>query len=85
VKRGALLGVSGASNNGYAHLHFGVCKIAGDCINYSAAYDPAQFWLGEQPQCFDPSADYSAHPRTALTLPVACPEHAESLAGATKR
>jgi len=45
LKRGQLIGLSGASNDGYQHLHFGICKIRGNCKNYSETYDPNKFWL----------------------------------------
>jgi murein DD-endopeptidase MepM/ murein hydrolase activator NlpD len=77
VKRGELIGFSGASNNfgarNYAHLHFGICDVFGkDCRNFSESYDPKLFWLEGEPQCFDPSLDYSAYSRKEITLPFAC-------------
>ena len=58
VKRGELIGLSGASNNfgvrNYSHLHFGICDVFGkDCRNFSESYDPKLFWLGREPQCFN--------------------------------
>lgn len=85
IKRGQLIGLSGASNNGYAHLHFGVCKIGGNCKNYSETYDPTKFWLGGKPQCFDQNMDYSRYYQKDLTLPVACGEYAKELTAITKR
>lgn len=77
VKRGELIGLSGASNNfgrrNYSHLHFGICDVFGkDCRNFSESYDPKLFWLGGEPQCFNASLDYSANSRKEITLPIAC-------------
>ncbi|MEX0345124.1 MAG: M23 family metallopeptidase [Rhizobiaceae bacterium] len=72
VKRGQLLGYSGASNDGNAHLHFGVCKLDGRCINYTDTIDPNTLWLGNSASCFDPERDYSSVPETQLTHPVKC-------------
>ena len=57
LKRGELIGLSDANNSSYAHLHFGICKIDGSCINYSQTYNPYGFWLGGKPQCFDLNKD----------------------------
>ena len=45
LKRGQLIGLSGASNNygriDYQHLHFGICNLErGSCRNHSTTYDP---------------------------------------------
>jgi len=85
LKRGQLIGLSGASNNGYAHLHFGICKIGGSCKNYSETYDPTKFWLGGKAQCFDPTTDYSRYSQKDVTIPVACGEYAKELIARTKR
>jgi murein DD-endopeptidase MepM/ murein hydrolase activator NlpD len=85
IKRGQLIGLSGANNRGYAHLHFGICKIAGMCLNYSTTYDPNKFWLGGKAQCFDPNRDYSNYSQKDVTLPVACREYAKELVAQTKR
>lgn len=85
LKRGQLIGLSGANNNGYPHLHFGICKIGGNCINYSETYDPNKFWLGGKAQCFDPNKDYSNYSQRDITLPVACGEYAKELMARTKR
>jgi len=85
LKRGQLIGLSGASNSGYAHLHFGICKIKGNCINYSQTYNPKKFWLDGEPQCFDPNMDYSNHSQKDITLPVACVEYANRLIAKTKK
>lgn len=84
VKRGQLIGLSGASNDygrvGYNHLHFGLCKTgAGDCHYSTNAYDPDLYWLGGKPACFDPGADYSAANQGKITLPVACGEYNRAL------
>ena len=84
-----MIGLSGESNNygkiGYAHLHFGLCKIGrGSCENYSNSYDPKMFWLGGQPECFDPKMDYSVYSQKDITLPIACGEYAKELIARTK-
>jgi murein DD-endopeptidase MepM/ murein hydrolase activator NlpD len=84
IKRGQLIGLSGANNGGYAHLHFGICKIGGSCINYSKTYDPKQFWLGGKAQCFDPNKDYSNYSQKDATLPVACGDYGKALKSKTK-
>lgn len=84
LKRGRFIGLSGASNNGYHHLHFGLCKIVGGCKNYSETYDPKKFWLGGEPRCFDPNANYSSNSQKEITLPVACGEYAKELVAQTK-
>jgi len=83
VKRGQLIGLSGASNSGYSHLHFGICKT--HCKNYSGTYDPNKFWLGGKAQCFDPQKDYSNYSQKDITLSVACGEYAKELVARTKR
>lgn len=85
IRRGELIGLSGASNSGYPHLHFGVCKIGGKCKNYSGSYDPAKFWLGDKAQCFDPNKDYSNYSQKEITLPIACGEYAKELRAKTKK
>lgn len=77
VKRGDLIGLSGVSNNfgirNYSHLHFGICDYFGkNCRNFSESFDPKLFWLGGEPQCFNPSFDYSTYSRKEITLPFAC-------------
>lgn len=84
LKRGQLIGFSGASNNGYAHLHFGICKIGGGCKNYSETFDPKMFWLGGKPQCFNPNMDYSSYSQKEITIPVACGDYAKKLALGSK-
>lgn len=85
LKRGQLIGLSGASNDGYAHLHFSICKIGGRCKNYSETYDPMKFWLGGKPQPFDPKKDYKHYSQRELTAPVASGEYAKELKDRTKR
>jgi len=76
VKRGQLLGLSGASNSGNAHLHFGLhCGKTG-IVNH---YDPKKFWLEEKIQCFDSKRNYSNYLNIELTHPIACGEYGESL------
>lgn len=84
VKRGQLIALSGASNNYnrpyYQHLHFGICKIgAGGCRNQSQTHDPNLFWLGGQPQCFDPKMAYSFYSQKDITLPIACGDYGKAL------
>ncbi|MGE4298572.1 MAG: M23 family metallopeptidase [Desulfovibrionaceae bacterium] len=83
VQRGQLIGFSGASNNyqkkDYQHLHFGICKVGGNCQNYSGSYDPERYWLGGTPQCFDPEAAAAALPPQAITLPLACGPYGDAL------
>jgi len=84
VKRGQLIALSGASNSYnrpyYQHLHFGICKIgAGGCRDESQTHDPNLFWLGGQPQCFDPKMDYSAYSKKDITLPIACGDYGKAL------
>lgn len=85
LKRGELIGLSGASNIGNVHLHFGICKMEGNCINYSQTYNPDKFWLGGRPQCFDPSLDYSRYSQKEITLPVACGKYADELIAESKK
>jgi murein DD-endopeptidase MepM/ murein hydrolase activator NlpD len=89
LKRGQLIALSGASNNygrlNYQHLHFGICRIgAGGCGNQSQTHDPSLFWLGGQPQCFDPKTDYSAYSQKDITLPVACGDYGKALIAESK-
>ena len=88
LKRGQLIGLSGASNNygktNHQHLHFGICKIGRGCRNYSDTHDPKMFWLGGQPQCFNPNMDYSVYSQKDITLPIACGEYAKELIARTK-
>ncbi len=85
LKRGQLIGLSGVDNGGYAHLHFGICKIGGSCQKYSQTYDPDKFWLGGKHQCFDPNKDYSNYSYKELTLPVACGDYAKELKSKTEK
>jgi murein DD-endopeptidase MepM/ murein hydrolase activator NlpD len=90
LERGQLIGLSGASNNygklNHQHLHFGIGKIGwGDMRNYSSSYDPKMFWLGGQPQCFDPKMDYSVYDQKDITLPIACGDYGKALIAESKR
>jgi hypothetical protein len=85
VKRGQLIGLSGASNSGHAHLHFGACGTAGKCFDFPYTSDPEKFWLGGKPQCFEPGNDYSRHSQRELTLPLACGDYAKELVARIKR
>jgi murein DD-endopeptidase MepM/ murein hydrolase activator NlpD len=79
VKRGQLIGLSGASFDGWQHLHFGLVKIGGQASKYSETYEPKDFWLGGKPGCFDPKQDYSKFSEKEITHPIACGEYARSL------
>ena len=79
IKRGQLIGLSGASKGGYAHLHFGIYKRGENPKMYSKTYDPDGFWLESKPMCFNPSMDYSKYPHEKMTLPVACGDYAKEL------
>jgi len=89
VKRGQLIALSGASNSwnkpDYQHLHFGICNTGGGgCRNYSNTKDPNLFWLGGQPQCFDPKMDYSTYSQKDITLPIACGDYGKALIAESK-
>ena len=85
MKRGQLIGLSGASNSGHAHLHFGICRKEGRCFEYYETEDPDKFWLGKKPQCFDPNKDYSNYSREEITLPVACGDYGKALKSNIKK
>jgi len=85
LKRGQLIGLSGASNDGVHHLHFGICKVGGSSQQYSQTYDPEKFWLAGRPKCFDPSADYSKYSQEGITLPIACGAYAKQLIAVTEK
>jgi len=85
VKRGQLIGLSGASNDGHPHLHFGICGIDGGCRTHSESLNPDRYWLGGKAQCFDPKLDYSRSSQKDITLPIACGEYAKELVTRTKR
>lgn len=84
LTRGQLIGLSGASNSGHAHLHFGTCGLAGKCFDFAHTSDPDKSWLGAKPQCFRPGSDYSRHSQRELTLPLACGEYAKELVARIK-
>ena len=83
LKRGDFVGWSGESNGWgkphYQHLHFGICKPGQNCQLYSQTLDPGKFWLGGEPQCFEPGAEYPPDARQAITLPLACGDQARDL------
>ena len=79
LKRGQLIGLSGASNSGHAHLHFGTCGTPGKCFDFTYTSDPDKSWVGGKPQCFRPGNDYSHHTQRELTLPLACHDYAKEL------
>lgn len=85
VKRGELIGLSGASNNGYEHLHYGVIQIGGMGRYYSQTYNPNDFWLNGEAKCYDPKEDYSKYTAQDLTFPVACGEYRETLLSKLKK
>jgi len=68
----------------YQHLHFGICKIGTGCRTQSETHDYSLFWLGEQPQCFDPKMDYSAYSQKDITLPIACGDYGKALIAESK-
>ena len=74
IKRGERLGLSGKSNDGWRHLHLGLLKNAkeGSPAKFSQSYDPKNYWLGGNPQCFIPQKDYSQHTVYEITHPVEC-------------
>ena len=83
LKRGQLIGISGVSNDGLPHLHFGIYKVGGGSQKYSQTYDPQKFWLAGRPKCFDPDEDYSKYYPEGITIPIACEAYAKQLIGAT--
>jgi murein DD-endopeptidase MepM/ murein hydrolase activator NlpD len=93
LKRGQLIGLSGASNNygkkNNQHLHFGICKLgsgdSGGCRKMTNAIDPKMLWLGGQPQCFDQNMDYSSYSQKDITIPVACGDYGKALIAESKR
>jgi murein DD-endopeptidase MepM/ murein hydrolase activator NlpD len=76
IIRGQLIGLSGQSNTDYPHLHFGLIKNSkrGSGKYLSQTYNPNDFWLGGEPQCFNPNKDYSKYSFKEITFPVACSE-----------
>jgi len=74
IKRGERLGLSGKSNSSFYHLHFGLKKNGKkeSGLNFSQTYNPNDFWLNGQPQCFDPHKDYSKNSIKEITFPVEC-------------
>lgn len=85
LKRGELIGLSGASSSGHAHLHFGICGTAGKYFDFAHTSDPDRFWAGGKAQCFGPESDYSRHSERELTLPLACGDYASELVAQIKR
>jgi murein DD-endopeptidase MepM/ murein hydrolase activator NlpD len=79
IKRGQLIGLSGSSNNGYAHLHFGLIQPGGRGILHSETFDPANYWLMGNLKCYDPTLDYAGNGNDELTHPIACGGHAKLL------
>ena len=84
LKRGQLIGLSGASNDGVDHLHFGICKVGGSSQENSQTYDPEKFWLDGRPKCFDPSSDYSKYSQLGITIHIACRAYAKELMAAAE-
>jgi murein DD-endopeptidase MepM/ murein hydrolase activator NlpD len=84
LKRGQLIGVSGADYTRREYLHFGICRKLGSCTFFPDTHDPAKYWLGGTPQCFDPNTDYSRHPQTDITVPLACGDYARALIARVK-
>ena len=80
VKRGQLIGLSGASNNGYPHLHFQLMKpgTLGE-MKISNTYNPTKFAIDGSLSCFDSNRDYSSFSETEITLPIACGDYRKQL------
>ena len=76
ISRGELIGLSGASNDGNAHLHFG---LHFGVTGFENHYDPKDFWLEKKPICFDSKKDYSVYSDTELTHPIACGSYAKEI------
>lgn len=76
IKRGERLGLSGQSNDNSPHLHFGLIKNTkkGSGLYFSQSYNPNDFWLDGEPQCYDPHKDYSHNTFKEITFPVLCSE-----------
>ena len=76
IKRGERLGLSGQSNDGSPHLHFGLIKNTekGSGLYFSQSHNPNDFWLDGKPQCYDPHKDYSHNTSKEITFPVLCSE-----------
>jgi len=80
IKRGELIGLSGSSQDPYwPHLHFGIMRPGGNWLLYFDSYNPAKFWLGGKPACFDPAMDYSAFEAREITFPIPCGEYMDML------
>jgi hypothetical protein len=79
LRRGELIGMSGADYTRREYLHFGICRTGGSCLQFADSSDPDKYWMGGSLRCFDPAADYSAVPREQLTVPLVCGEHARRL------
>jgi murein DD-endopeptidase MepM/ murein hydrolase activator NlpD len=84
LKRGQLIGLSGACDSGTQHLTFCVYKSLRRWRDYSETYDPKKLWFGGGPRCFDPKMDYSAYSQKDITLPIACGDYAKELISKTK-
>ena len=76
IKRGERLGLSGQSNDGSPHLHFGLIPNTkkGSGLYFSQSYNPNDFWLNGKPQCYDPHKDYLKNTFEEITFPVLCSE-----------
>ena len=74
IKRGERLGLSGKSNDGWRHLHFGLFKNVkeGSPAKFSQSYNPKNYWLSGKPQCILPHKDYSQDTVKEITHPVEC-------------
>lgn len=84
VKRGQLIGLSGADYTGRQYLHFGICRRAGSCTFFPDTYDPGKYWLGAKPRCFDPGIDYTRFSQPDITVPVACGAYERELIARAK-
>ncbi len=84
VKRGQLLGLSGANNSGYEHLHFAICAVNGPCP-FLNSYNPDKFSLSGEAECFDPTKEYVNYSQEHLTIPIACGGYAKDLLDRIKK
>lgn len=85
VKRGQLIGLSGANNEGIPHLHFAILKTGYGGDKYSMTENPNKYWLDGSPHCYDPNKDYSNYSSKEITIPVACGKYSKTLLKSLKQ
>ena len=56
----------------------------GDPTIWRTVYNPDDFWLGGESECFDANKDYSKHTNLEFTHPVACGEYGRALVNRLK-